>query len=226
MNDIDKIKAKIKKLLALSKSPNPNEAATALRMAQELMAEYKVGQADVNTLDIGDETARTVRRKTPPLYEGELVQKIAMAFGCRIIYHRRQNSCVWRFVGLRHRAQVSAYIGQVLLRKLKSARAEYIRTLYRVRSKYRKTQRADDFCSAWVSAVTDKLSAFAGLSKEEQQAITAYCNKAHPELKDLNSTSRSFGNPADYHNGRRAGEGVELQHGVGVDPRRPLFLGA
>jgi len=39
MDDIEKIKSKIKKLLALAKSPNPNEAASALKMAQDLIAE-------------------------------------------------------------------------------------------------------------------------------------------------------------------------------------------
>jgi hypothetical protein len=34
MADLDKIKDKIKKLFALSKSPNANEAAAALEMAQ------------------------------------------------------------------------------------------------------------------------------------------------------------------------------------------------
>lgn len=40
MNKIDKIKVKIKKLLALSKSPNENEAMAALEKAKKLMEEY------------------------------------------------------------------------------------------------------------------------------------------------------------------------------------------
>jgi hypothetical protein len=36
MSDIDKIKNKIKKLLALSASPNPNEAAAALEAAHRV----------------------------------------------------------------------------------------------------------------------------------------------------------------------------------------------
>ena len=42
MEELDKIKIRIKKLLALSKSPNENEAASALRKANELMADYKL----------------------------------------------------------------------------------------------------------------------------------------------------------------------------------------
>jgi len=224
MNDINKITAKIKKLLALSKSPNPNEAASALEMAQALMAEYNVDQADVGSIDIAGETTKTACRENPPLYEAALFRKIANAFGCRLIHLSGRGR--WEFIGMSHRAQVSAYIGHVLLRKLKSARAAYIKTLYRVRSKHRKTRRADDYCSAWVDAVTEKLSAFAGLTEEEQKAVGVYVAKNHPNLERMNPVSRSFGNFADYRNGHRAGEGVELQHGVGVDPRKPLQLGA
>ena len=62
MSDIDKIKAKIKKLLALSRSPNPNEAASTLKMAQELMAEYGVEHSDVNTIDMRKEKQMTLNK--------------------------------------------------------------------------------------------------------------------------------------------------------------------
>lgn len=40
-------KEKIKKLLALSKSPNEHEAQSALAKAQRLMAEHKISMAEV-----------------------------------------------------------------------------------------------------------------------------------------------------------------------------------
>ena len=41
MEDIESVKRRVKKLLALSKSPNENEAAAAFRKANDLMAAYK-----------------------------------------------------------------------------------------------------------------------------------------------------------------------------------------
>ena len=41
MENIEIVKHRVKKLLALSKSPNENEAAAALRKANDLMAAYK-----------------------------------------------------------------------------------------------------------------------------------------------------------------------------------------
>lgn len=42
MEELESVKRRVKKLLALSKSPNENEAASALRKANELMADYKL----------------------------------------------------------------------------------------------------------------------------------------------------------------------------------------
>ena len=216
MNEVDKVKAKIKKLLALSASPSPAEAASALRMARQLMAEYKLDRGDINALDISEERAATKCRDNPPLYESHLTHCIGRAFGCEQVYHVRSGLCAWGFIGLKHRAEIAAFITQVLLRKLHKARTEYLETLYRVRSRYRKTQRADDFCFSWVLAVTEKIPAFAGRSPEETREITIFVEKNYPSLSDLNSLNRSFGQPIDSLRGRQAGEGVELQSGVSI----------
>ncbi|MCR4733992.1 MAG: DUF2786 domain-containing protein [Treponema sp.] len=42
MDELESVKRRVKKLLALSKSPNENEAASALRKANVLMAGYKL----------------------------------------------------------------------------------------------------------------------------------------------------------------------------------------
>jgi hypothetical protein len=46
MDNIDSIKARVKKLLALSKSPNENEAMAALEKAQELIKVYGLGKSE------------------------------------------------------------------------------------------------------------------------------------------------------------------------------------
>lgn len=46
MTELESIKRRIKKLLALSTSPNENEALSAMQKANDLMAEYSLSQAD------------------------------------------------------------------------------------------------------------------------------------------------------------------------------------
>ncbi|MDE5898934.1 MAG: DUF2786 domain-containing protein [Treponemataceae bacterium] len=47
MDELETIKRKIKKLLALSKSPNENEAIAALQKANDLMAEHRIERAEL-----------------------------------------------------------------------------------------------------------------------------------------------------------------------------------
>lgn len=46
MEDLETVKRRVRKLLALSKSPNENEAVSALQKANELMAEYNLSHAE------------------------------------------------------------------------------------------------------------------------------------------------------------------------------------
>lgn len=46
MEELEKIKIRVKKLLALSKSPNENEASLAMKMANDLIAQYKFNESD------------------------------------------------------------------------------------------------------------------------------------------------------------------------------------
>ena len=43
---LDSVKRRIKKLLALSKSPNENEASLAMKMANELIAQYRLNESE------------------------------------------------------------------------------------------------------------------------------------------------------------------------------------
>lgn len=46
MDELESVKRRVKKLLALAKSPYENEAISAIRQANELMAEYNLTQAE------------------------------------------------------------------------------------------------------------------------------------------------------------------------------------
>jgi hypothetical protein len=83
---IDKVKDKIKKLFALSKSSNANEAALALEMVQKLMAEYGVKRNEVGEFIITQENIDGNSGKHPPKYEMYLAREIAAVFGCWAAY--------------------------------------------------------------------------------------------------------------------------------------------
>jgi hypothetical protein len=159
MTDLEKIKAKIKKLFALSKSPNANEAAAALEMAQKLMDEYSIIKSEIPTLDVNEDEAPRASGNTPPQYEINLAVSIASALGCRVLMNRKLDvkTLVYRntykFIGIDYRPEVASYIAVVLFHKLRRARADYIKSLFRVRSRATKIKRGDEFSKGWVSTV-------------------------------------------------------------------------
>jgi hypothetical protein len=219
--DIDKIKNKIKKLFALSKSPNANEAAIALKMAQKLMDEYGLIKSEIPALDVNEDEAPRASGNVPPQYEINLAVSIAEAFGCTVLVNRKldmkklvyQNT--YKFIGIDYRPEVTAYIAVVLFRKLNRARAEYLKSLYRVKSRAAKIKRGDEFSRGWVSIVIQKLKTFSR-TPEENMALEMYMKK-YTNLETISGIDRGAIKKyehLDWYKGRKAGEGVEIQHGV------------
>lgn len=96
---------KVRDLLALAESPNEHEARAALLKARELMAKYKISQAQVE----GKEDDEVVRKPTGVDYSlrrdpwiSDLAGVIAKYHCCRNIQYRekgRQVAEIW-FIGL------------------------------------------------------------------------------------------------------------------------------
>jgi hypothetical protein len=225
---LDKIKDKIKKLFALSKSPNASEAALALEMAQKLMAEYGVKLNEVGEFEIMEEKIDGNSGAHPPEYEIYLAGQIAEAFGCRIAYGvarripKSFNGYDYTdpkyghiFVGLEHRVKIASFIADVLLRKLKKARNAYMRKLNRVRLRANKIKRADDFCLGWVHTVVSKLHEFTNAS-DEQAAIDNYVANLNwgDDLKTISRKAVIKSGINDFANGRRVAADVQIQHGI------------
>ncbi|MFT8515624.1 MAG: DUF2786 domain-containing protein [Acetobacter persici] len=122
-----KLIEKLKKLLALSKSPNPHEAALALEKAQKFMAENGFCQDDIDLLDIGEALTDSVLSSaaTPPEYMAWLLTAITLAMGCRVLYVRQKVV----FLGASVRCEIAAYMYDVLARQLRKQRRDFIRSL-------------------------------------------------------------------------------------------------
>jgi hypothetical protein len=232
MDNTDKITYKIKKLLALSNSPNANEAASALRMAQKLMEQYNIDAESVSRCDISKEELKGNSGEHPPKYETGLVFHIAKAFGCRPAYGGVKVKGRWcyghTFIGIEHRAKIAAFMAEVLLRKLKSARTKYVQSLTRVKSRENKIRRADEFCKGWVMTVIGKLRKFVN-SREEEAAIERAVRDAgwYGKVESLERKPPKRYGWDDYFKGKRAAAGIELQHGLeGEESGSRLLQGA
>lgn len=207
--------ARIRKCLALGKSANENEAAAAIAKARALMDAHGISDDDIALSEVGEAEARGSRTQRPPLWEEALCGTVRHALGCRVILHAHTLDRV--YIGKGAAPDVAAYAFAVLFRKLKAARAEYVRTTLRRCGPARKRQRADVFCEAWASAVYAQVRRL--MPKQEidplvgQYLARTYPNLVTVDVRAASQKGRSTDN--DYWRGASAGSKVELHGAVG-----------
>lgn len=216
---MDKEKAldKIKKCLALSKSANKHEAAQALKQAQALMKQYGIDEIDVELSAI-QETDGLKCAQTLPQWQAYLAGVVCSCFGVRSYTDYKLNTrnlntdAYLKFYGVSPRNELAAYAYEVLLRQIKAARAEYIKTqLSRVRLAKNKTFRANEFCIGWVVAVKRKVDVFAN-SERETQLLEQWGEKNGLTAgKTRASKGKSY---ADRERGWVKGQDAALNHAV------------
>lgn len=225
--DRDKIIAKVKKCLALAKSSNEHEAATALRQAQKLMQAHGISDLDVEHADIQEESTRAGAARKPARWECGLATSVAAAFDCSVFLACSRPVGRWVFVGAAPSGEIARYAFEVLFRQAKRARAHYVTTALK-RCTTTRTRRADLFCEGWVMTATELVENFAG-SAAAQARVTAYLEhkhtltsfQGHNRNAGRNLSERDYG---DMQAGHRAGRDAQLNRGVGGDER--LALGA
>lgn len=212
MKDNRAIMEKIKKLLALGKSPNANEAAAAIKRARDLMEQHGITDEEISLSDIREEPIKRKGDSKPPRYEAALMSTIAQAFGLRVIYAGSE----WLLAGAGFRLEVGQYVTAILLRKLNAARAEYTKTLHRCK-RSTKTKRADAYCLGWVAIIVDKVRSFAGapIPQAEKDLLDRYMSRYEDMRKDSVIDRANYkGNLRDIGRGADAARDVDLRRGV------------
>jgi hypothetical protein len=178
MNTDERILNKIKKCLALSQSPEPAEAAAALRQAQKLMEMHGVTQADLSRVELGEARVKSkVSVSRPKDWEVQLLNLVAKAFGCKLLWTKSSSSSVdaygrYVLIGLKVQVQLASYTADVLQRKLIKARGKFVNELSPYMTRGQKTVQADGFCHGWVMAISKTVHEFA-LNDETKELIDA-----------------------------------------------------
>ena len=231
MDNKQRIIDKITRCLALSKSSNENEAATALRQAHAMMAKYDITIGDIELSDIKQKHSESRLARRPPIHLAVLGNMIARIFGCSVyidtdIENRKSMYC---FVGLDMHVEIASYAYDSLFRQLKQARLNYMKIeLNRVRLAKNKAARADAFCLGWVSTVKRLIENIAPLDTDFD-LIERYMNNElqlvslSPANRVKNSKARSSTN--DYFNGKMAGQNAQLHHAMHNEANKSLQIG-
>lgn len=220
-HDKKRIMDKIIRCLALSKSSNEHEAATALRQAHALMEKHGISQDDIKLADIKFKASSTRTARRPPVYLCGLSDMIGGLFGCKVYLGNGEgelsSAAVFCFVGLEMHSTIASYAYDALCRQLKQARLDYMRTeLKRVRLAKNKAARADAFCIGWVVTVKRLVSKLVPLKTD--MALIEHAMSRDLSLRTTNAVDRVSKNKAvsgnDYHNGIVAGKNAKLHHAM------------
>lgn len=109
-NNIESVIAKVKKLLALATSSNPNEAASAAAMAQDLMTKYSIESAALEAETAAPKEAVGAQNMTESRVETwkrRIGVVVAKANNCKVFLGRNNNFMI---VGTPSDAKATSYI--------------------------------------------------------------------------------------------------------------------
>ncbi|WP_230660426.1 DUF2786 domain-containing protein [Psychrobacter sp. I-STPA10] len=215
---LERIMDKIKRCLALSKSSNETESATALRQAHKMMEQYGISMTDIKLADIQQKHSQYRVARRPSVYLTTLSIMIAQIFGCEVYIDNVNNKGKYCFVGLEMHTKIASYAYDVLYRQLKQARLHYMKTqLKRVRLAKNKAARADAFCLGWVITVRHLIKNLVPLQTDKQlinqfmrQELRLVTVSALDRIKNSNAKSATD----DYANGLNAGKEAKLHHAM------------
>lgn len=218
MNDILR---KIKRCLALANSSNPNEAATALRHAQALMAKHGLTKEDVAASEVSSRNARADAGHSPPLHVLMLARMIAGAFGCEFIYTPTHNGRRWQggfeFYGFGTAPEIAGYAFEVLGRQLKRDRRLYLDSLSKRIKRATRVRRGDLYAQGWVKAASVKVVPLQR-SEAQDKALATFAKQQWPDTDQALATDNTEkAKPQDFEafvKGHVDGQKVSLHHGV------------
>lgn len=199
-----KILSKIKKCMALARSDNPHEAAAALRQAKALMDKHGISASHITMSEIGESkmASTTMARDKPASWEMHLAGMVGKAFGCKMLvfrsfYENRRghiNEGEYVFVGLKMQVEIASYTANVLIRKCKKARSNFISEKTATASvtgggrKINKTRLGDAFAEGWVGAISKLVTEFAHpaeIDEAIQQHIDAIASGEMAQARSL-----------------------------------------
>lgn len=210
-----KILDKIKKCMALGKSPNEHEAAAAIRQAQKLMDKYGITDLDLGTIGYNSETIHTSIQAGAkvPMVLSSVVYLVMRAFGVRGVITRSVRVSAHNFdvvyFGPEHRVMLAAYTHVVISRAVNRAWLDYVRT--NPEWKERTGARAG-FVYGWIQAVSKTVEDFAITDEESASTELVVSNHFGRELVPAKTGHKVYSGAVE--GGASAADGFSLQRPV------------
>ncbi len=214
--DLDSLKSRIKKLLALSKSPNENEAACAAKMANDLIEKYKL-----NNSDFGDYTSKSVK-STKRYVEWHSLVANAVENVYATYHFRDINTGNFIFFGEELDVFMSTQMYSYLTKTINRMVKENVRK--NAKSKYRQSYRSGVANRLW-ERMYDLGSQCSWRNKDElnskKDEIKEWVNSQH-DLITRRPEKLTGANKSAWNRGMRDGNGISLSRQMNGSGNRKI----
>lgn len=221
--DRSKAMERIRKCLAMTGSPNANEAAIAMRQAQKLMAEYDISALDAAAPKISGVPV-AADSKTGAGWEGAVAVTVADALGIEVYRSRGYPRANWVFYGNADRVALAEFAHVSLRRAVIKARTAYLKGL-RAKGYTTSGLRSEGRAFAYgFAAEVKKAVSSLFMSPEEEAAIERW--KGERGLVLRSRRSRASLSAGGYSAGQEAGRGYGMNRPVGGVGGPAALIGA
>jgi hypothetical protein len=204
--ELEKLIDKIKKLLALSKSPNEAEAELAAQRAHEILTKYKLSMDDVEEKEIRE--GNVITGRSLKKWRHILIDNIAKYYYCQCLQYEG-DSGYYRivFIGQKHNIIICKsmydYLEKSILRECRNIHKN-------AKYKYRET-----FKLGMVLRISERLKEFSKITNTDERALVITENKLiekYLENKEVYTQKIDYDleNINAYMKGKMAGNKVSL----------------
>jgi hypothetical protein len=234
LNDEDRIRLKVKKLLALADSNNPNEAAAALAKARQFMTQYQIasleahgGEADYVSVFIGRPALRHTRDHT---YLGGLLSDFYFVEAIWVpswVLDREKVGSVLEISGTPVNVRMAGYVHDYIRRFIDQQWARY--TVDRNLTKHRKTDYAVGIVQGFRTQLEQaRCTCESGMASDtlvraKDPHLAAYMKRRYPRTRTVH-TRVSHADAQVTRDGRREGRRLRIAHPVEGAPTQPTHL--
>lgn len=209
---------KIKRLLSLSKSANINEAMAAAAIANRLIEEHRLSEADLSELNdpiVEDDTPiYTTSRIT--VWKEFLISGLAKHYGCvsfNVIYRTPRKTSNFKLVGKKSDIEIVRYMFSLLVMKCKDLADKNAKGMGRIY--------VASYCHGFVVGVLSQLKSSSEKAKGNASSTAlAVVNSRFLESNEfLNNKYKKINDAGDvqskldvlaYHNGVMSGRNLHL----------------
>jgi hypothetical protein len=167
---------KIRKLLALSESPNENEAALAAEKAREMLSRYNLGMADLSIGEIKSRLEITEKvvedSKILQDWVQNLISYVGEAFDCHCMVNNkpgRRNKIL--FIGSAEDAEVAVYVFQYLRQTLRVMARNRLKELKTKNPEWSSYRLKCSYLEGAVRRIGERLRTGAQKLQEEEKAV-------------------------------------------------------